>query len=232
LKIIKFFSDKRFVKLGKPTPAKRLIPEWYKESESTYVDPKDPSGEEHAGLKKCMPYMDTMVSGYMLTTPVDIHVTIDPEGNPRFSWNGPESIRNFIDERTHVLGATMPRPAGHLPNHLVFSGFWGWKTPRGWSTLVTHPLNRHDLPFTTLSGIVDSDVFNAPGNIPFFLREGFSGTIPAGTPFAHVLPVKRASWLMADDSIAMQDVEKVQGTLVRLDGTRYKNIMWRRKEFN
>ena len=31
----------------------------------------------------------------------------------------------------------------------------------GWSILFTHPLNRDDLPFRTLSGIVDCDRFGA-----------------------------------------------------------------------
>lgn len=228
MRIIKFFSQPKFLKLGPPVPSKRVIPDWYKQAESTF----DANGKEMAGLKKCMPFMDTMVAGYFVTTPVDIHVTIDSDGNPKFSWNGPESLRGFIDERSKDLGGTMPRPAGHLPNHLIFAGYWGWKTPRGWSTLVVHPLNRYDLPFTISAGIVDSDHFNAPGNIPFFLKEGFEGTIPAGTPFAHIIPIKRSSWLMSDNSTAMADVEKIQGSLVRLDGTKYKSIFWRRKEFN
>ena len=51
----------------------------------------------------------------------------------------------------------MPRPEGHHPNHLAFKGFWGMKTPKGWSLLVVHPLNRHDLPWTITSGIMDAD---------------------------------------------------------------------------
>lgn len=231
MKFIRFSAHERFLKLGKPIAAKSAIPNWYKEAESTYIHPDDPSNEENAGLKKCMPYMDTMVSGYFITVPVDIYVSTGEDGNPKFSWNGPESLGQFVDERPKSLGSTMPRPAGHLPNHLVWSGFWGWKTPRGWSTLVTHPLNRYDLPFTTASAIVDSDGFNAPGNLPFFLKEGFTGIIPAGTPIAHLLPIKRASWMMIDDSTGMADVEKVQGTLVRKPETLYKKIFWQRKDY-
>jgi hypothetical protein len=32
------------------------------------------------------------------------------------------------------------------------------------------------------------------GNIPFFIKEGFSGVIPKGTPIAQVIPFKRESW--------------------------------------
>lgn len=231
MKLFRVFSRPNLEDWGKPIAIRNAVPEWYRQSESTYIDPSDPSGEEHAGLKKCMPFMDTMVSGYALTIPTDIYVTIGPDGNPKFSWNGPDGLGGFVDERPKELGSKMPRPAGHLPNHLVFSGFWGWKTPKGWSTLVTHPLNRYDLPFTISSAIVDSDGFNAAGNIPFFLREGFEGTIPAGTPFAQIIPFKRASWMLVDDTTGMSDVEKIQGRLVRQPDTLYKRIFWRKKDY-
>jgi hypothetical protein len=231
MKLFKVFSRDGLREWGKPVAIRQAVPEWYRLSESTYVDPADPNREEHAGLKKCMPFMDTLVSGYTLVTPVDIYVTKDEQGNPRFSWNGPDALRGFVDERPKELGLNMPRPAGHYPNHLVFSGFWGWKTPKGWSTLVVHPLNRYDLPFTISAGIVDSDNFNAPGNVPFFLRQDFEGTIPAGTPFAQIIPIKRASWMLVDDSTGMSDVEKVQGKLVRQPETLYKRIFWRKKDY-
>jgi hypothetical protein len=229
MKIFKVFSRAGLNDWGKPRATRELVPEWYRQSESTYT--VDGSDKEYAGIKKCMPYMDTLVSGYVLTIPVDIYVTKGEDGNPKFSWNGPELLGGFVDERPKQLGALMPRPAGHYPNHLTFGGFWGFKTPRGWSSLVVHPLNRYDLPFTIASAIVDSDIFNAPGNIPFFLKEDFVGTIPAGTPFAQIIPIKRSSWMLVDDTTGMSDVEKIQGTLVRKPDTLYKKIFWRKKDY-
>lgn len=230
MKIIRFVAENpNLIDLGKPVPVKNLIPDWYKKAESSFIE----NGQDMAGLKKCMPFMDTMVLGYFLTIPVDIYVTKDENNNPRFSWNGPESLSRFISERNKDLGATMPRPAGHYPNHLTFGGFWGWKTPRKWSTLVTQPLNRYDLPFTISSAVVDSDKFNASGNIPFFLKEGFEGTIPAGTPFAQLIPFKRSSWMMVDDSTGLRDMARIQGDLVRNnnDQTPYKKFAWQKKDF-
>ena len=234
MKIFRFVADNpNLQNFGRPVPIKSIIPQWYKDAESTFVDRNSLLGEETAGLKKCMPFMDTMISGYALVIPVDLYVTKDEDGNPRFTWNGPDDLVKFIGERDGQLGATMPRPAGHYPNHLAFSGIWGWKTPRGWSTLVTHPLNRHDLPFTITSGIVDSDKFNTPGNVPFFLKEGFEGVIPEGTPYAQLIPVKRSSWLMVDDSSGLRDSVNIQGKLVRDvgDKTSYKKIMWQKKDY-
>jgi hypothetical protein len=229
LKLIRFFTGKDFHELGKPSPIKNFIPEWYRKAETEY---SIPNGETAPGLKKCIPYLDTMMSGYAILTPIDIFVGKNEDGSLKIEWNGPPSLGGFIGERPKELGATMPRPAGHHPNHLVWKGHWGIKTPRGWSLLMTHPLNRFDLPFTTTSGIIDSDKFSASGNIPFFIKEDFIGVIPAGTPIAQLIPIKRASWKGVSDA-GLRDLEQIQGTLVRkADRWSYKKLLWIRKEYN
>ena len=71
---------------------------------------------------------------------------------------------------------------------------WSIETPKGFSLLFTHPLNRMELPFVTMSGIVDTDEYECPVNLPFLIREGFMGVIPKGTPIAQVIPIKREKW--------------------------------------
>lgn len=234
MKLIRFFAQDDIATIGnKPLPMKRLIPEWYRQAESHW---EAPDGHGHMmdgeGLKKCMPYMDTLVTGYAILTPYDIFVKENEEGKLEISWNAPDSLTSFVNERPKELGSTMPRPAGHHPNHLVWSGVWGFKTPRGYSALLTHPLNRFDLPFTTTSGIIDSDEWFSPGNIPFFMKEGFTGVIPAGTPIVQVIPIKRKSWKMIQNDTGLQYSESYHGHLARQKETAYKKIMWHRKEFN
>lgn len=232
MKIIRFFSQKRFEGAGQPIPAKKVLPEWYRLSESEFVDPNDPNKEPSAGLKKCVPFMDAMISGYVLTTPVDIFVSKNEDGSLKIGWNSSEVFADFISERIKLLGEKMPRPAGHYPNHLAFKGFWGFKTPRGWSVLVVHPLNRHDLPFTITSGIMDSDKYSTSGNIPFFIKEDFVGVIPAGTPFAQLIPIKRAFWKSIQNDKGLRYLEGLQGSFVRSPGKSYKKYFWQRKEYN
>ena len=43
---------------------------------------------------------------------------------------------------------------------LKFNNFWTIETPPGYSMLITHPFNRPDLPFTTLTGLVDCDRYS------------------------------------------------------------------------
>jgi hypothetical protein len=236
MKIIRFFSEKEYFNLGEPSPAKSHVPNWYRKAENSY----EVDGVKNPGLKTCVPFLDTLLSGYVLTTPVNIYVNEEKndeklsklfnneESNLKIRWDGPESVQNFIMERSEKSGSTMPRPPGHYPNHLVFSEFWSIKTPRGWSLLVTHPLNRHDLPFTIASGIIDSDKWFAPGNIPFFMKKGFSGLIPQGTPFAQLIPIKRSHWKMAIDK-GLADTNYKQGSIMQDPDSSYKKKMWQKK---
>ncbi|WP_138919474.1 hypothetical protein [Oceanicola sp. S124] len=74
---------------------------------------------------------------------------------------------------------------------LKFMNFWTLEVPPGWSLLFTHPMNREELPFRTLSGVVDCDLFR-DGYVHFpalWTERDFTGTLPAGTPVAQVIPI-------------------------------------------
>jgi hypothetical protein len=47
-----------------------------------------------------------------------------------------------------------------------------------------------------MSGIIDtdSDLFVTWGQLPFFIRKGFTGIIPCGTPLYQIIPFQRDSW--------------------------------------
>ena len=229
MKIIRFFSDKHYQNLGQPQPAKKFLPQWYKDSETTTLSEL---GEERSGLKRCIPFLDSMISGYMLVTPVDIFISKNEDGSLNIRWNSVEKLEDFISERGKDLGEKIPRPAGHYPNHLTFRGFWGMKTPRGWSLLVVQPLNRFDLPWTITSGFMDADKFSTSGNIPFFIREDFEGMVPAGTPFAQLIPVKRESWKSIQNDQGILYLDVLQGATVRSPGKSYKKLFWMRKDYN
>ena len=223
------------MEIGKPDLIKKFIPEWYKKAETHFSSEEDLAIEEgtqkmNAGLKTCVPFLDAMLSGYALVMPFDIYVGKTEDGDLDIKWNAPQGWENFIEERPRESGSTMPRPAGHAPNHLVWSGRWGIKAPKGYSVLVTHPLNRQDLPFTTSSAIMDSDKFFGNGNVPFFIKEDFIGVIEKGTPFAQIIPIKRKRWKMIHNS-ALKDSIQRQGNDVRKKEGTYKKKYWTRKEY-
>jgi hypothetical protein len=225
------------MEIGKPQPIKKFIPEWYKKAETHYVSDEDSISVEDGnqkkspGLKTCVPFLDALTSGYALVTPFDIYVGRTEDGDLDLRWNAPQGWEDFVMERPKQSGATMPRPAGHAPNHLVWSGKWGIKVPRGYSVLVTHPLNRQDLPFTTSSAIMDSDKFYGNGNMPFFIKEDFVGVIEKNTPFAQIIPIKRDRWKMINNDSLKYNVT-VQGHVVREKEGSYKRKFWTRKEYS
>ena len=232
MKIIKFIPSSNISKEDKyliaPKPIKSLIPQWWKSGESEI----ELDGKTMAGMKACIPFMDIMLSGYALVAPFDIYISETKDGDVKVSWNSPEEWQRFIAERPAILGATIPRPAGHHPNGFVWSSLWGWKTPRGYSVIVTHPFNRHDLPFTTLSGIIDSDKFEAHGNIPFFIKKGFTGIIKEGTPLVQLIPFKRKKWDMVVDTLLIKRVLRKSNALRREKNPKgYKKALWQRKTY-
>ena len=171
-----------------PVPARSLIPDWYRESEVTFE--MAPGEKPSSGLKTCVPFLDTFLSGYYILLQNDVLVD-NSSGHTVITWRGSVPI---IRERSMQQGRLIPRPAGHEPNHLAWNGVWGVRLPKGFSATFCHPLNRAELPFTTLAGVIDADNAHAWGNLPFFVRSGFSGVIPKGTPIVQVLPFRRDSW--------------------------------------
>jgi hypothetical protein len=77
--------------------------------------------------------------------------------------------------------------------------------------LFAHPANRADLPFTTLTGLVDCDTFfDSPINFPARWHDaGFNGVLPKGTPVAQCLPVKRETWVGEFDVLTAEETERL-----------------------
>jgi hypothetical protein len=187
-----------------PSPASSNIPEWFKDSaphiykNSGYHDiikiNKDMlknGGNWNSTFKHCLPFVDALTSGYFITTPADILV-VNNNGIPYLKWNTDDTIIDSQD--IDVLAGKFPVPEDCY--NIVFRWTSEWKVSLdvGYSALFSHPLNRYDLPFYTLSGIVDADKHPNSVFIPFFLKKSFEGIIPAGTPIAQVIPFKRESW--------------------------------------
>ena len=78
---------------------------------------------------------------------------------------------------------------------IKFNNFWTIELEPGQSLLCTHPFNREELPFRTLTGLVDADLYT-DAFIQFparWLDPAFSGVVPKGTPIAQCVPVARAA---------------------------------------
>lgn len=216
-----------------PKPASQYVPEWYAKSERWIGNDNQPKlveGSANHGLKLCVPFLDAMTSGYIIELHTDLVVEYNEEHDDvNIDWvSNPEPL----SRRNPMLGEKIPRPEGHINTHFAWKGQWGIEVPKGWSILLTHPFNRFDLPFTTLTGLMDSDKSVGTGNMPFFMKRNFSGNIPAGTPIAQLIPIKREEWV----SELGNDQDKQKANQQNFDSRRvfsgfYKKNFWERKKY-
>jgi hypothetical protein len=108
--------------------------------------------------------------------------------------------------------------------------------PEGYSALYTQPLNRFELPFMTMSGIVDNDHVKLPGTMPFFFLKGVTGVIPAGTPYAQIMPFRREHWQAETDVSLMQPEMSAKNVansakFRKPDGGIYLRDVWERRKY-
>ena len=208
-------------------PAKKYVPDWYKEA-IKYSEKSIKRLPQDLGFKSCQVFSDTFTTGYMMVTPVDIAVE-QTEMGPSVSWSS--SVETYVGLREHLEeNKTLPTPSGCHSNHFVWLIKSGFKLPKGYSALLCAPLNRHDIPFVTLSGILDGDFTLHPGNIPVFFKEGFEGVIPAGTPFLQVIPFKQDSWTSKYDPALLDEVSFNSFNSLNVRSW-YKRFKWNKKYY-
>lgn len=224
---ITFTNTSGFIDLEQPQPASKFIPEWYKNMESHIGGDKTPNGEggTKATIKRCMPVFDAITSGYIITLPADVWVSIK-DGGQYFEWS------NFGLVQFHPIDQAPTHPARNEFPYPKWINHWAIRTPSGYSTLFTHPMH-HDLPFTILPGVVDTDQYTAPVNFPMVINDPtFEGLIPKGTPIAQVIPFKRESWQMEiGDS---KDFDQQSNVTIQLQTKffdRYKSMFRTIKEY-
>lgn len=225
-RLIEFGTNIKFI--STPSPAKRYIPEWYKKASPYFmgVDSVVPKGT----VKTCIPFLDSIISGYTIELSQDVHITVSPDKEYcRLDWGvGDVEVAEL---RSIESLAGFPIPSDYYHQSFAWKFPYSFRTPVGYSTLISHPFNRLDLPFTTLSGIVDSDGIVNKGNLPFFVKKNFTGIIPAGTPIAQLLPFKREGWTAKNNPALIEEGERIN-FLSRSRKAFYKRNLWHRKSYD
>jgi hypothetical protein len=223
-----------------PKPARDYLPEWYKELPTSRkgVDPEN--GTKIPGqLKDCMPFLDALTSGYIQESWADVHFSFGKDQNENIicHWKTPlptgyEEVK-LIDKTRLVVA---PPPNGFHPIEFALKVPWLPKTPNGWSALITPVMNRFDLPWQTMFGIIDSDKFyHFHGHIPFYVKNtGLKELlVPAGTPMYQITPIKRQDW----KSFFEEKYDKLAGQkrgweyIVKSFSPVYIKNMWTKKKY-
>jgi hypothetical protein len=199
--------------LPKPIPAAHGLPGWFKALPQRSFNPS--LGAEGLTVKKCPPFIDAMTYGYLMLLVSDLKVE-----NGEFTWDrdvptGGVSTFSRSPIAYHDPSQVAGTPFFHEDRFIIkFNNFWTIETPPGYSILITHPVNRADLPFTTLAGLVDTDSYaNNFINFPAHWHDAsFNGVLPKGTPIAQCLPVKRETWTHQAEGMSQEAAVRLHET--------------------
>jgi len=239
--LIEFIGDKDYINNNKdilPTPSKLNIPEWFKKLDHS---------REKFTVKGCMPFLDTLTSGYLLKIPVDLyleHNQYTKEGryttmdsNVR-DINIPLNINRSKTEAIHPPEQLGKCPFNQKNQNLPFQKIinpWVIKTPPGFSCLFVPPLNNQDDRFSIIPAIVDTDKHDIEINFPIvvngFKHDELITTIKAGTPYVQVIPFKRDSWKMSIEPFKKEKQEKDRLNFYTKVKHFYRDFSWSKKSF-
>jgi len=242
--IITFEAADEFIENNQdnlPIPAKINMPEWYKKLESSI---------QLKTVKGCIPFLDTLSTGYILKMPLDYHVehNIEDEGKRGTGSASSQEAINKLSEKINLnyakkLEIHPPRQLRGSPHleknknlaiHKILNP-WIIKTPPGYSTLFVPPLNNTDDRFSIIPGIVDTDTFNVEINFPIV----FNGdkyptlitTLKRGTPYVQLIPFKREKWKMKVKKLDEQKFTKDKFFMQKFIINNYKKKYWNKKSF-
>lgn len=227
-------SENAQIYTSAPRPAFRCLPDWYKNTPLYTENDKEyrlhPQNHQSANttLKACTPFLDAMTSGYIVELGSDVEFTKN-EGYIAVKWR---TEQDLVSDHAYQQTYTLPRIQNEHKDVLKWVFDWKIETPPGYSCLYTHPINRADLPFRTITGIVDTDEYPESVHFPFQIfdyQQRF--VIEAGTPICQIFPFKRESWEseVAEYVPNMKKIatHKVLSKIYRS----YKNQFWHRKSF-
>lgn len=189
--------------LPKPVPAGAALPNWLRAMPSE-APAAALGGEPVRTLKQCPPFLDALSLGILVPLACDLTVAAG-----RISWDWeppvlPDHLLTRAPVGVHLAEQARGSGFALTDDYIVkFTNFWTLEAPEGWSILFTHPFGYPELPFRTLTGLVDCDRF-ANGLVHFpalWTAPDFEGVLPAGTPVAQAIPIPRAAPALAVEAM-------------------------------
>ena len=233
-----------------PESTQSVIPKWYKDADrfakmpngeywkapkTICPFPKEGTTNDYGKIptwKACPAIMDGFATGYVLKTPCDIKFFKDKNGKIDVEIND-IMHKDFVTKRPPM--AQFEHPKGYYQDHFAWQPDWGLEVPEGYSCIYMTPMNRFDLPFLNTTGVVDNDKVHLSGTFPFFIIDGYEGTIKAGTPYMQILPFKRENWVSEIELLSQNEIyDRMNNNMKKYrqpDGGVYIKSVWERREY-
>jgi hypothetical protein len=203
--------------LPAPVPAALGLPDWFKAMPPQAFNVVNSSIGDT--VKRCPPFIDAMTYGFLIPLICDLKVE-----NGEFTWDNdlpPGGEVNFVRSPIgfHDASQVTDTPLFEDDRFVIkFHNLWTIEAPDGYALLFTHPVNRFDLPFTTLTGLVDCDRYHDNWiHFPAHWHDmNFSGVLPKGTPVAQCLPVKRESWVTRTATFTKDETQRAHDLMTAI----------------
>tara|TARA_R100000773_G_C4186391_1_gene93998 strand:- start:75 stop:806 length:732 start_codon:yes stop_codon:yes gene_type:complete len=205
MNIIKFVAPKDYLdaKDNYPKPIKTNLPEWFKKLNHSF---------QNKTVKGCIPFLETLTTGYLLRLPVDIKIehlekkgdyttSVDEIKNLKYKYEGLNIGTIGYHPVDQVMGCPFEKKNGEGRVFHKIANPWTIKTPPGYSCLFIPPLNNQIQDFfEIIPGIVHTDSFELEINFPIILNaekyKNINNIFKKGLPYVQVIPFKRDSWQM------------------------------------
>jgi hypothetical protein len=195
--------------IAPPVPAKSYIPDWFRRLPAVDEGKVSPT-DTGLTIKRCMPFLDAMNTGWIIPLPATVRLKISNGGRDvEAGWDFDRTLISFHGAHQVRGNPKEPRAA------CKFHNFWTVVTPPGWSCLFVDPLNRPNPIFEVIAGIVDTDTYRASVHFPFFpvAADGLH-VIEKGSPMVQVIPFRRDSAELAAEIRAETPEEAADRTTV------------------
>jgi hypothetical protein len=204
-------------RLPPPVPAVQGLPDWLRAMPAQAFSAMAAADDDT--VKRCPPFVDAMTSGFLIPLICDVTVK-----DGEFTWDNdlpPGGAVSYARSPVglHDAGQATGTPLFDPDRFLVkFHNLWTIEAPDGYSLLFTHPVNRFDLPFTTLTGLVDCDRYHdAWINFPAHWHDmDFNGVLPKGTPVAQCFPVRRETWAVETAAFTDEDAQRAHDVVAAI----------------
>jgi hypothetical protein len=236
---VKFHTNKTVLPLiPHPVPASKAMPTWFKKIKPVV---KGCDISDAGTVKRCMPVLDAVSEGFIIPLWADlkVKVTLDEEKNDLNVWvnfaefdvggipemlgtHSWDQVGNACDLKKFKLGKVL----------MKFMNPWTIQTPKGYSVKFKNPADNWSNNIEIIEGIVDTDEYYNPANLPFVWTGSEVGEwiIPQGTPLVHVIPFKREKYNLEVGLVNDKKAYLVYNKLSAKFIDRYKSLFWHKRK--
>ena len=200
-----------------PYSASQHIPDWFRDM---------PADHDQGGtLKRCPPFLNAMTAGYIIPAPADMQF--------KMSADGVLSVGGAVD----LLSTHFPKQYEGSPftekQVVKFHNPWIIVTPPEYFCLITAPVNRFEMPFLPLTGIVETGAYYKEVQLPMacLMEPGQTFDLRRGAPMIQVMPIRREEWTSGTGHLDYMRREEQQ-LLFNANPHAYKDEFWKKTPFS